>query len=664
MLDSKKWYENSRLFLHLDEHVDLDKPSLGSGITLKKAREIIQRIKPDAVQIHSKGHPGYATYPTKVGTPHPNLQKDILGLWRQAASAEGIRFSVYYSAGIDNIAADNHQEWVKRKADGSLWVLGSQFMIMCSNSNYVTDLYYPMLAEIIEQYSPDGFWMDSEIGAAVSCYCDKCVELFKTKFGIEPPRSAKEAGITEWAEFGRDIFRSHLRRTADFIHGLSPDCMFSSSSVFSEVMPEPVIEGVDYLTGDVEPAKACIKSDFRSRTYKKLDKPFDVMLFMNGFAWNDRPMQPKPVVQLCQEAMSAAVHGANISLWICPNPDSSILEIDIQRASEVNQFVRKMPLSLDKLEAYTEINILNSRSFAYQRQDGFQNDGLFAVNHWAEEIQGAHRMLLDAHYQFDIVHEQHLLEGFSENIKVVIVPAQGNLSLDIINSLECFIRKGGTVIASGSSFTVGENAKETQSLFGVCFGELVVDPVGLNSQVGTFPVPGQWWEMELDHMSNAQEQVELDYFKRQGRAGIALATRQLENGKAVSISGSIFLAYHEERHPMLRHWFKQQISQSFSDPLIIIENCPGISCVVSENENDRAIHLIDRTSAESAEVSYWFVEQPGHTGPVSVDLLSLRDPISVKLLSSGEDVGYVRKDKRIKITIPHMYIYEAIQVKY
>ena len=41
-------------------------------------RRICQLLKPDFIQIDCKGHPGWASYPTKIGNAMPEFEKDTL----------------------------------------------------------------------------------------------------------------------------------------------------------------------------------------------------------------------------------------------------------------------------------------------------------------------------------------------------------------------------------------------------------------------------------------------------------------------------------------------------------------------------------------------------------------------------------------------------------
>ncbi|MHB9037956.1 MAG: alpha-L-fucosidase [Armatimonadota bacterium] len=665
-------YSETSYILHLDLHLLPESPNPGAGIDLDEARAILRKIKPGVVQFHSRGLHGFATYPSKVGTPHPCLKKDMLGLWRDAARAEGIGFFVYHAGIADNVAGKAHPEWRKLKVDGKPWNFGVEegeaahsLGLMCFNGGYVTEQMYPLLAEIIKDYSPDGFWIDGEIGAAVSCWCDACLDKFKRETGMDAPRSADDPAAHEWSEFGRRTFREHLQRTASFIHSLSPDCMYASSSVFSEMMPEPPLEGIDYLTGDLDNTDAYYRSDMRARAYRGQGRPYDAMLFVDGFAWNTRPMQPKPHVQLSQEAISVLVHNGKLSMWLTPNQDGSLKELEVGMAAKVAEFMRERSSVLENCTPISEAYVLNSCSHAYQRQDGFHLDGLFAVNRWAEEVRGAHRLLLERHIQFDIVTEAKLRSGIPDEIKLLVIPDQGYLPPDIVSIVKSFAENGGAVIASGSALAEGDCAKDMQELFGINLGGKCKTPAGPRCEYGPIPVATSWWEMNPDADSGANELSSLYYYyTKKGRIGPAAVARPYGKGKLIAIAGNVFDSYFSERYPFLREWLTELLDSAMPAPLVRMNGHTGVSCVASQRGSELVLHLINRTSADSPEAGLWFVDEPGKTGNIEIEVLVARDPVKVTTLLAGREFEWHREAEYVRFTAPDIYIHDAVSLEF
>ena len=63
----------SFLGIHFDFHAGPDCKEVGKNTTPEMVAAILDKVKPDYLQIDCKGHPGYSSYPTKVGNPVPGF---------------------------------------------------------------------------------------------------------------------------------------------------------------------------------------------------------------------------------------------------------------------------------------------------------------------------------------------------------------------------------------------------------------------------------------------------------------------------------------------------------------------------------------------------------------------------------------------------------------
>src|SRR5215212_5452895 len=65
--------------VHLDFHTSDLIPDVGADFDAREFVSGLQAARVNAINVFAKCHHGYAYYPTKIGTPHPNLKKDMLG---------------------------------------------------------------------------------------------------------------------------------------------------------------------------------------------------------------------------------------------------------------------------------------------------------------------------------------------------------------------------------------------------------------------------------------------------------------------------------------------------------------------------------------------------------------------------------------------------------
>lgn len=62
--------------------------------------DFLKRTKPDYIQIDSKGHPGYSSYPTKIGYSNNSFVKDPMRIWRDVTARNNIPLYVHYSSTV------------------------------------------------------------------------------------------------------------------------------------------------------------------------------------------------------------------------------------------------------------------------------------------------------------------------------------------------------------------------------------------------------------------------------------------------------------------------------------------------------------------------------------------------------------------------------------
>ena len=94
------WYRQSFYLLHEDHHTG-SRHEVGRDADPEETARLVKLSRPDVVQIHAKGNPGWTTYPSKIGHVPPGLARDVLAVWRDMARSGGYHFSVYYNIGRD-----------------------------------------------------------------------------------------------------------------------------------------------------------------------------------------------------------------------------------------------------------------------------------------------------------------------------------------------------------------------------------------------------------------------------------------------------------------------------------------------------------------------------------------------------------------------------------
>jgi len=308
------WYERSFFLLHLDHHTTAQM-AVGREADPEVTERLLAMVRPDVIQIHAKGNPGWTTYPSAVGFTPPLLERDVMKVWTDIAKKDGYVFSAYFNIGRDREIMRRHPEWNRVRADGTPWD-----NMLCYHSGVAESYLWPMLDEIMDRYHPAGFWLDGSCFTVRNCYCAKCRERFQQEFGLSPPTNPQAPGWKEFKEMHRQIYREFCARTAARIKKRDPTCLVAFNWAYSLRMPEEPPPGIDYFTGD----HGCQVDELAADAiwYDSQGRPFDLMTTV----WyaDSQGQHVKPAKQIQQEMAVIIAHGGRYFAWDNPTPESGL----------------------------------------------------------------------------------------------------------------------------------------------------------------------------------------------------------------------------------------------------------------------------------------------------------------------------------------------------
>src|SRR5260370_17465127 len=124
----------------------------------------------NSMTIFAKCHHGFSYYPTRVGTMHPHLKFDLMGQQIEALHSSGIRAPIYVSLMWDDLAGEQHPEWIIVDKDGKLLmrplltnqspVMGGRGWSTLDPPSAYGDYVIAQVEEICKNYEVDGFFYD------------------------------------------------------------------------------------------------------------------------------------------------------------------------------------------------------------------------------------------------------------------------------------------------------------------------------------------------------------------------------------------------------------------------------------------------------------------------------------------------------------------------
>ena len=107
--------------LHFDFHASPDRSggcSIGETLKEEDIRSICRELRPDFLQVDSKGHPGWASFPSRMGNSMPRFTGNPLQVWRQVTREEGVALYAHYSGVFDTRYKTLHPDESAKGPDG------------------------------------------------------------------------------------------------------------------------------------------------------------------------------------------------------------------------------------------------------------------------------------------------------------------------------------------------------------------------------------------------------------------------------------------------------------------------------------------------------------------------------------------------------------------
>ena len=151
--------------VHLDFHTSDAIDGIGSQFDKQAYQATLQRAAVDSISTFATCHHGWSYYNTKVGKRHPGLSFDLLREQFDACKEIGINVPIYLTAGVHNLAAEEHPEWREVDAEGRYagWAksnLDAGFKTMSFHSPYL-DYLCDQVREVMELFpDADGIFLD------------------------------------------------------------------------------------------------------------------------------------------------------------------------------------------------------------------------------------------------------------------------------------------------------------------------------------------------------------------------------------------------------------------------------------------------------------------------------------------------------------------------
>ena len=404
-----------------------------------------------------------AYYPSKYPLHHRAVHlgdRDLYGEVVKAAREEGL--VVVARMDSNRVAPDmyrSHPDWVAHDVDGKPYRQADKY-VTCINSPYYTDFLPQVMEEIIDRTKPDGFTDNSWAGLprARICHCRHCREKFQKHAGLDLPSAhdweseAYRRWITWNYELRSELFAFNNEVTT---RAGGEDCRWAGM-----ISGDVLNNGNRFIDlADILEQTAIVMLDHQRRTtIHGFDQNTEAGKRLHELAgWDKLIPESMPQYQLGAPSFRlASMPAAEIRLWSSAGFAGGIMPWWHHIGSCHDD--RRQYRTAEPIFAWHEANedILVERSpvadvgvvWSHANHDFFGRNE--ALDRTDAPYRGVVKALDRAGLTSLPVHADRLGDA-SDRFGCLVLPNLGAMSEEQIAALHAFVKKGGSVIATGET---------------------------------------------------------------------------------------------------------------------------------------------------------------------------------------------------------------------
>jgi hypothetical protein len=632
------WRDGLFFAVHYDLHASATDTRLGAELTTEHLRTEIQRIRPDWLQCDAKGHPGLASYPTRVGSPAPGIAADALRIHRDVTAELGLPLVVHYSGLLDSRAVELHPDWAVVHADGA-----RDDMKVCPRSDYRDQLMIPQLLELVGDYRVDGIWVDGENWASAPCWCDRCV----ASFGRPVPKEAGDPEWFGWLEHHRRAVMTHVLAYVQAVRAADPQCEVTSNGVGTSFHPDDVDADLDWLSQDSAPTVSTL---LNARAIDSRGRPWELMTWSFITPVPGHPItDPKPAAHLRQEVAIGIACGGGAVLYDLPERSGHLTGWRQQALADLGTWVRERQSVVQGTTAIPQVAVLQSERHHY-----LHSPPLFLPGEGDEPLKGALHALLDARLAVDLINEATLLRRASD-YALIVVPEQEDLSPEAIRALEAYAASGGRLFVTGA-----RAAEVMPELVGAKPVTAPVDGhVLLRAGDGSFRASGTWQPVEPTTAVPVARLLR-SWEPADETEDVVVTLNTTGSGRVVAVHGSLFAHHAAYYVPRCRELIAELCRLVEPDLALEVSAPPGLHVTLRRKDDQTIVHLLNMSGWHPLAPVTSHIEHVPPLGPVAVRVRTSSAPRGVRLVPGDADLPWSYAEGWTVIDVPVVDVHAAV----
>lgn len=652
--------------LHSDFHAIPEYGVLGASLKEEEIREACRLLKPDYWQVDSKGHPGYASYPTMLGNGMPEFGSDTLAVWRAATKEEDVALFVHYSGVIDDKYCQENPQEAVMYADGT-----HSGRAVRLTGKYVDELLIPQLCEMIERYGVDGAWVDGDCWGVEVDFHPDTVAAFERETGIslngKLPGEPEDNWYQEYREYNRELFRRYLSAYVDKIHSRYPGFQITSNWMYTDHAMEPVTANVDFLSGDLNPWNTVNWARYAGRALAQQKMSWDLM------AWGMRGCVPGKTdylhvhpVQLMQEAAAVISLGGGFQVDILQYTDGAPKMPELRRLVPLAEFMRERePFCFHGRIRHQAAMLLS----VYDRR--LEKGPVYSRGNCRPKL-GLTALLCDAGQSLEIVSE-HTLAGHCQEYPLLIVPEiEKGLAPEMVRELLEYARNGGSLLLTG---------RETCRIFADAGAPYRVETVKDADEISAKKICQtneseyqRFFTLDGSEFGGAIRPVEI-VAEDPGRAEVLASTcydyRGMKHpyavvmpygvGKIAAVGGNIGTQYDQEIQSLLRVLVKR-LAEKLYTPKARIETVCGMLEIVCLEKDGRLMLQLVNANGNHANPNCATEDMIPPALDIEISVFCEKKPVRMILQPEGKELAFEYRNGRAYTKVDRIDIHGVLEV--
>lgn len=626
--------------LHFDFHSRGILP-VGENLRRDIVSKLLDEVKPDYVQVDTKGHPGFSSYPTKSGNPAPDMRGDQLMMWRELTAERGIALYGHHSGLYDMKVAADHPHWAVIDENGAV---SREYLSVFGD--YSDEFLIPQLLELALDYKLDGVWVDGECWGTKLDYSAAAKREWKKISDIEPPKPG-DKNFGEYLEFIRTGFRAYVTHYINTVKAKAPDFQITSNWMYSIYMPEKPEVPIDFVSGDYSPQNSVNSARICGRFTANQGLPWDMMAWGHNSAgaWTTSNRSTKEYIQYCQEAAYIIALGGGFQFYnIQYNEGSSVQEWAIPLWKNVASFVREREPFCRGASLLPQVGIfMPSESHTADLNIPFSS-GSGSMN----SAKGLVHLSQDCGYSSEILETHNLLSRDLSEFGVILLGKASRVDNESIEHLLEYVRDGGSLLAA---------SPEAARLFGFDMTDARDRMIHICEENTLAPIQILTGDFKNSDANEVCGYYYNDNCMSDGPYPAAIE-KKVGKGRIIATCFDLGSAYPNNRTGCVKNFYKSKMTKLFKKPLATISGSEYAELVLTRRSDSIFAHLLNHAGEHEVPGVRSYSEIP-KLGPITLKLRNDINPDEIYI-----EPGHIKWEGDAKeIVIDKLEVHTIIEIK-